>query len=39
MGRFGTAAEVAGAVLYLTSAEASYVTGSALGVDGGSAWH
>ena len=23
----------------LTSAEASYVTGSALGVDGGSAWH
>ena len=39
LGRFGTAAEVAGAVLYLTSAEASYVTGSALGVDGGSAWH
>jgi NAD(P)-dependent dehydrogenase (short-subunit alcohol dehydrogenase family) len=39
LGRFGTAAEVAGAVLYLTSAEASYVTGSGLGVDGGSAWH
>ena len=39
LGRFGTAEEVAGAVLYLTSAEASYVTGSALGVDGGSAWH
>ena len=39
MGRFGTAEEVASAVLYLTSAEASYITGSALGVDGGSAWH
>ena len=39
LGRFGTAEEVAGAVLYLTSAEATYVTGSALGVDGGSAWH
>ncbi len=39
LGRFGTAEEVAGAVLYLTSAEASYVTGAALGVDGGSAWH
>jgi NAD(P)-dependent dehydrogenase (short-subunit alcohol dehydrogenase family) len=39
MGRFGTAEEVASAVLYLTSAEASYITGSALGVDGGSAYH
>jgi NAD(P)-dependent dehydrogenase (short-subunit alcohol dehydrogenase family) len=39
MGRFGTAEEVAQAVLYLSSQEASYVTGSALGVDGGSAWH
>ncbi|MCB4822319.1 SDR family NAD(P)-dependent oxidoreductase [Roseicella aerolata] len=39
MGRFGTPEEVAQAVLYLTSQEASFVTGSALGVDGGSAWH
>jgi NAD(P)-dependent dehydrogenase (short-subunit alcohol dehydrogenase family) len=39
MGRFGTPGEVAQAVLYLTSAEAGFVTGSALGVDGGSAWH
>ena len=39
MGRFGTAEEVAQAVVFLTSGEASYVTGAALGVDGGSAWH
>jgi len=39
MGRLGTAAEVAEAVVFLTSAEASFITGSALGVDGGSAFH
>lgn len=35
MGRFGTPAEVAAAVLFLLSDEASYLTGVALPVDGG----
>ena len=35
MGRPGTAAEVAAAVVFLASAEASYVTGLMLVVDGG----
>lgn len=37
--RFGTAEEVANLVLFLTSAEASYVTGAAWTVDGGSVFH
>jgi glucose 1-dehydrogenase len=35
--RIGTAEEVAGAVMYLTSDEASYVTGTTLLIDGGMA--
>ena len=35
MGRLGTADEVASAILYLASDEASYVTGTELAVDGG----
>ena len=35
MGRMGTPAEVAGAVAFLTSSAASYVTGHTLAVDGG----
>lgn len=37
MKRFGTAEEVAGAVLFLASAEASYITGVELAIDGGAA--
>lgn len=36
-GRMGTAAEIASAVLFLSSAEASYVTGATLHVNGGMA--
>ena len=35
MGRQGTAAEVAAAVAFLASADASYITGATLVVDGG----
>jgi NAD(P)-dependent dehydrogenase (short-subunit alcohol dehydrogenase family) len=35
LGRFGAASEVAGAVLFLASAAASYITGVELQVDGG----
>ena len=37
MGRMGEASEVAGAVLYLSSPEAAYVTGATLHVNGGMA--
>ncbi|MBC7736202.1 MAG: 3-oxoacyl-[acyl-carrier-protein] reductase [Candidatus Saccharibacteria bacterium] len=37
MGRMGTAAEIAAAVLYLASTQAGYVTGSTLHVNGGGA--
>jgi 3-oxoacyl-[acyl-carrier protein] reductase len=33
----GTAAEIAGAVVYLSSAEAAYLTGTTLHVNGGMA--
>ena len=36
-GRMGTAAEIAGAVVYLSSAEAAYLTGTTLHVNGGMA--
>lgn len=35
IGRFGTADEVAGAMVYLASAEAAYITGQTLVMDGG----
>jgi len=39
LGRFGTPEEVAQVVLFLASQEASYVTGAAYTVDGGSVFH
>jgi 2-keto-3-deoxy-L-fuconate dehydrogenase len=38
IGRLATAEEVADAIIWLASAEASFVTGSALAVDGGMSW-
>ena len=35
LGRIGTPADVAAAVLFLASKEASFITGQILGVDGG----
>jgi 3-oxoacyl-[acyl-carrier protein] reductase len=35
LGRYGSAAEVADAVAFLASAEATYITGSVIPVDGG----
>jgi NAD(P)-dependent dehydrogenase (short-subunit alcohol dehydrogenase family) len=37
LGRFGTPAEIAAVVLFICSAQASYLTGHTLVVDGGSA--
>lgn len=39
MKRFGTAEEVADAVLFLSCGESSFITGSALSMDGGSVFH
>lgn len=39
MGRIGQPAEVAAAILFLTSPSASYITGQCISVDGGAAMH
>lgn len=39
MGRFGSAAEVAGVVSFLCSADAAYVTGQTIGINGGMYCH
>lgn len=39
MRRFGTAEEVADAVVFLSSGESTFITGSALSMDGGSVFH
>lgn len=39
MHRFGTADEVAQSILFLTSEESSFITGTALAMDGGSVFH
>jgi NAD(P)-dependent dehydrogenase (short-subunit alcohol dehydrogenase family) len=39
MHRFGTPVEVADAILFLTSGESSFMTGSAMSLDGGSVFH
>lgn len=39
LGRMAQATEIAAAILFLTSAESSYVTGAALAVDGGRTFH
>lgn len=38
LGRLGTVADVAAAVQFLTSSEASFITGQIIGVDGGFGW-
>jgi NAD(P)-dependent dehydrogenase (short-subunit alcohol dehydrogenase family) len=39
MRRFGTAEEIADAILWLSSHESAFVTGSAISIDGGSVFH
>lgn len=39
MGRLANPEEIAAAIVFLLSAEASYITGTALAVDGGRSFH